>query len=129
MLRPWQSITIDQISIKGVPAYSPDDIHYPVEAGGLGFVIALKFYDIYYAGDTLRIPEMGLIKPDIAILPIDGNGKLTVDEAVEVVKEMRPRWVLPSNWGGTEGASRFDAQTFKKTAEEYTEVVLLTQTL
>ena len=79
LLRPWQSITVDRANIKAVPAYSPGSMTHPQEAGGLGYVISLNLYDIYYAGGTGIIPEMDKIQPDIAILPIDGDGTLSVD--------------------------------------------------
>ncbi len=127
VLRPWQSIAIDRASIKAVPAYSPNSWQHPLTDGGLGFIISLNFFDIYYAGDTQIIPEMDRIRPDIAILPIDGNGTLTVNDAVEVVKQMRPRWVLPSNWGPlTEGASELDAIQFKRAVGERAEVIIPT---
>lgn len=130
VLRPWQGFTIDRASIKAVPAYSPASWQHPPEAGGLGFIISLNFFDIYYAGDTQIIPEMDRIRPDIAILPIDGNGTLTVSEAVEVVKKMRPRWVIPSNWGPlTEGASELDALEFKRAVSGRAEVIIPTAPL
>jgi L-ascorbate metabolism protein UlaG (beta-lactamase superfamily) len=125
LLRPWHSVTLSRASIKAVPAYSPGDPRHPAEDGGLGFVISLNYYDIYYAGDTGRIPEMQRIHPDIAILPIDGNGTLTVEEAVEVVKLMRPRWVIPCNWGASrEGATRLDALRFKALVAERATVII-----
>lgn len=125
VLRPWQSIRVGDARVTAVPAYSPDSVHHPQESGGLGFVVSLNLYDIYYAGDTQKIPEMALIKPDIAILPIDGVGTLTLTEAVDVVRMMRPRWVIPSNWGSNpEGASPVDAQLFKTMAEPYAQVIL-----
>jgi L-ascorbate metabolism protein UlaG (beta-lactamase superfamily) len=129
VLRPWQSITVGKASIKAVPAYSHDDNHHPKQAGGLGFIISLNFYDIYYAGDTQEIPEMELIRPDIAVLPIDGNGTMTITEAAEVVKKMKPRWVLPSNWdNSSDGTTQLDAQTFKNMVGNHAEVILLPQT-
>lgn len=125
ILRPWQSITIDRASIKGIPAYSQDSWQHPLSDGGLGFVISVNYFDIYYAGDTEQIPEMDLIHPDIAILPIDGNGTLSVSAAVEVVKKMRPRWVIPANWGpGTEGASEAEARLFKREVGGRAEVII-----
>ena len=125
ILRPWQSITIDKISIKAIPAYSPDGTQHPKENGGLGFVISIDFHDIYYAGDTKKIPEMERIHPDIAILPIDNDDTLSINEAVEVVELMRPRWVMPANWGTVgEGASKVDALEFKKLVGGKAEVVI-----
>ncbi len=130
ILRPMQSMTFDRTSIKTLPAYTPGKLHHPKEEGGLGFLISLNFYDIYYAGDTGRIPEMQLIHPDIAILPIDGSGTMTVQEAAELVKTMKPRWVFPANWGvnSTTGASYIDAQTFKNLVSNYAEVIIPLQT-
>lgn len=128
VLRPWHTITVDRAAIKAVPAYSPDDAGHPRAAGGLGFVISLNYFDIYYAGDTGIIPEMAQLRPDVAILPIDGSGTLTPDEAVEVVKMMRPRWVIPSNWGTLAGgATHLDAQAFKEAIGDRAEVILPTR--
>ncbi|MBZ0276683.1 MAG: MBL fold metallo-hydrolase [Anaerolineae bacterium] len=126
ILRPWQSITVDRASIKAVPAYSTtNDWRHPLSDGGLGFVISVNYFDIYYAGDTGIIPEMDLIHPDIAILPIDDNGTLSVPDAVQVVKKMRPRWVIPANWGpGTEGASEVEAKLFKREVGGRAEVII-----
>ncbi|MBC7870960.1 MAG: MBL fold metallo-hydrolase [Chitinophagaceae bacterium] len=125
VLRPWQSITVEPASIKAVPAYSTKKLLHPIEDAGLGFVISLNFFDIYYAGDTEDIPEMERIKPDIAILPIDGNGTLNVADAVEVVKKMRPRWVIPSNWGSVgDSATHLDAQAFKEAVGGRAEVII-----
>jgi len=125
ILRPWQSITIDRVNIKGVPAYSPNSVQHSLEDGGLGFVISMNYYDIYYAGDTGIIDEMRRIQPDIAILPIDNDGTLSVDEALEVVKIIHPKWVIPSNWGARgEGATRTEANTFKERVGNLARVAL-----
>jgi L-ascorbate metabolism protein UlaG (beta-lactamase superfamily) len=124
-LLPWHSITVDRARITAIPAYSPGDPRHAEKEGGLGFVISLNFYDIYYAGDTKTIPEMERIQPDIAILPIDNNGTLSVDEAAELVRKMRPRYVIPSNWGaGGESAPPQDAQRFKEQVGDRSEVII-----
>jgi L-ascorbate metabolism protein UlaG (beta-lactamase superfamily) len=129
ILRPWQSVTVDRASIKAIPAYSPNDPRHSVSSGGLGFLISLNYHDIYYSGDTQDIPEMDLIHPDIAILPIDGQGTLTVADAARVVHRMHPRWVIPGNWGlEGEGAGRADVATFKDAVGGAAEVVILPQT-
>lgn len=124
LLRPWQSINIDRANIKAVPAYSLDDVKHPAEANGLGFVISMNLYDIYYAGDTGIIPEMEMIQPDIAILPIDGNGTLGVEEAAQVIRRMRPRYVFPSNISTPDGASLMDAKQLKEMVLDYSEVII-----
>jgi L-ascorbate metabolism protein UlaG (beta-lactamase superfamily) len=126
LLRLWNSITIDRARITAVPAYSPGDHRHEEKEGGLGFILSLNFYDIYYAGDTKIIPEMDRLQPDIAILPIDGNGTMDVEEAVELVKKMRPRYVIPSNWGaGGDSAPPQSAQRFKELVGGRSEVIIL----
>jgi len=126
VIREWQSMRIDNISIKAIPAYSPNDSRHPKSEQGLGFVISVDFYDIYYTGDTQIIPEMELLHPDIIILPIDGYGRLSVEEAVQVVDMLKPRWVIPYNWGQSgEEATTLDAQNFKQLVGGKAEVLLL----
>lgn len=125
VLRPWHTLNVGKASIKAVPAYSENALHHPLKAGGLGFIISIDFYDIYYAGDTGKIPEMNNLRPDIAILPIDGNDTLTIDDAVDVVKNMRPRWVFPSNWNTTGNVVGLqEAQEFKDKVGNRAEVIL-----
>lgn len=129
VLRPWQSMTVGNACIKAVPAYSPESSLHAPEAGGLGFIISVNMYDIYYAGDTGLIDEMVSIRPDIAILPIDGNGTMTASEAAQAARLMRPRWVIPSNWGSPSSrASRLDAHILQRELGGLAEVTLLTQT-
>ena len=128
VLRPWQSICINRVNIKAVPAYSPDDLRHCASQGGLGFVISINFYDIYYAGDTQLIPEMNRIHPDIAILPIDGNATMNSDQAAQAAILMGARWVIPCNWGSSiNSASRFDAQSLAAALQGKAEAVLLPQ--
>ncbi len=122
VLRPWQVMNVDRACIKAVPAYNGN---HPPEFGGLGFVISLEHYDIYYAGDTGLTPELATLRPDIAIQPIGGRQTMGVDEAVEAVRLMRPRWVIPSHWGSSsEGGSIVDVKSFMRGVEGLTEVIV-----
>ncbi len=62
---------------------------------------------VYFAGDTDLFPEMeGLADPlDVALMPIWGwgptlgEGHLDPERAVEAVRLLRPRVVIPIHWG------------------------------
>lgn len=126
VLRPWQSINIDQTNIKAVPAYTPHSAIHPPEAGGLGFVISLDHYDIYYAGDTGMIPEMDKIYADIVMVPIDGRDTMTPKTAASLVNRMHPRYAIPYNWGNPNiGASKGDALEFREACDPSVEVAIL----
>lgn len=125
-IREWQSISLGKASVKAVPAYSTRDPRHARSDKGLGFVISLDFYDIYYVGDSSIVPEMSLLRPDILLLPIDGYGRMSVDEALMLVAMLKPRWTIPYNWGRAgEEATALDAQSFKVRADEHSQVLLL----
>jgi L-ascorbate metabolism protein UlaG (beta-lactamase superfamily) len=125
ILRPWQSISFERVNIKAIPAYSPDGKQHPKANGGLGFVISMNYYDIYYAGDTKVIPEMARIKPDIAILPIDNNDTLSIEEAAEAIAILKPRWVIPSNWAENgEETSLMDVNELKSLIGDRAEIII-----
>ena len=125
VLRPWQSIAFERLSIKAIPAYSPEGGTHPESAGGLGFVISMNLYDIYYAGDTKQIPAMEKVHPDIAILPIDNNDTLSMKEAVKVIELLKPKWVIPSNWGTLSKApDLLEVNEFKAMVGKLAEVVI-----
>ena len=126
VIREWQSIGVGKVSIKAIPAYSVRDPRHPRADRGLGFVISVDYYDIYYVGDSQLISEMSFLRPDILLLPIDGYGRLSVDEALQLVVMLKPRWAIPYNWGRAgEEATHLDAQSFKARASSMTEVLLL----
>ena len=61
---------------------------------------------------------MSTIKPDIAILPIGGRQTMDVHDAVEAVRRLKPRWVIPSHWGtNSEGGSSLDVKLFPEFVE------------
>ncbi len=108
VLRPWQSISIGRACIKAVPAER-----------GVGFVISMNYYDIYYAGDTGMISEMSKIRADVALLPLGET--FTAQQAAELIARMRPRYVIPYNGRG--GAAPLDALALARMSIESTQVV------
>ncbi len=125
VIRAWQNINIGDANIQAVPAYTPYQPLHPPEAGGLGFVISISHFDIYYAGDTGVIPEMDRIRADIVMVPINGRATMTPQEAAGVVNRMRPCFAIPYNWGTDIGASRRDALEFQRACDPSIEMVLM----
>lgn len=111
VLRPWQGYTVGRALIKTLPAYNAK---HPPNQEGLGFVVSVDRYDIYFAGDTGLTPEMSKVHADIAVLPIGGSHTMTVEEAVQAVRVIRPKWVIPSHYGpgGGEGGTLLDLKAF-----------------
>ncbi|WP_119066856.1 MBL fold metallo-hydrolase [Aggregatilinea lenta] len=127
VLRPWQSMCVGNARITAVPAYTFTN-HHPVSEGGLGFIVSLDYYDIYYAGSTDLVPELDHIQADIAIVPVGtGQGTMTLDRTARFVEQMKPGWVIPSHWG-TIGGTQLDAQALSRTLDHQTNVIVLEKT-
>lgn len=125
MLRPWQSVNIGRANVQTVPAYTFNTYH-PAARGDVGFVIALNRYDIYYPGDTDFVSELRRVRCDITILPVSAKeGLMTIDQAREMVKVLRPTYVIPSHYGAPEGGTFLDAKALETAVADLTKVVWL----
>lgn len=120
-VKPGDELMVKGVAVRAVPAYnlnkfrSPGVPFHPKEAGNVGYVITVDGVRIYHAGDTDPIPEMEGLAPDVALLPVSGTYVMTVDEAVEAAKSIRPKVAVPMHVG--EGIGTLDdAAGFKAKA-------------
>jgi len=113
ILKPGDSLTIDDVRIEAVPAYNVDKDFHPKAKGWLGFILEMDGFRIYHAGDTDFIPEMEAFKVDIALLPVSGTYVMTSDEAVEAALAINPGLAIPMHFGAIVGGSA-DANNFKE---------------
>lgn len=116
---------VGDVEVRAVPAYNPlgsRRMAYHPEGRGVGYVISAGGMRIYHAGDTGLTEEMGALGPiDVAFLPIGGRFTMTVDEAVEAVRQVRPWIAVPVHM------LKADPQEFRSKVEKVTdtEVVVL----
>ncbi|MEM4196635.1 MAG: MBL fold metallo-hydrolase [Candidatus Anstonellaceae archaeon] len=61
----------------------------------VGFILDSQKYRVYYAGETYLYSTISQIKCDIALLPIRGTYTMDYFDALEAVKEIRPKYVIP----------------------------------
>jgi len=113
ILRPGDSLKIDEVTIEAVPAYNTDKPNHPKVNGWVGFIIEMGGSRIYYAGDTDLIPEMDEIKADMALLPVGGTYTMTAEEAAQAAERIKPQVAIPMHYGDTVD-SRVDAEKFKR---------------
>ncbi len=127
VLRPWQCFASGRARITAVPSHPTRTAAVYGEATpAVGYLIAMDTYDIFYAGDIVILPDTSFLHPDIAILPVRNvrTGLLAIDHAIEMVKILRPRWVIPSHWQGVSGSSLLDVKAFQAALSPFTEVVV-----
>ena len=79
-----------------------DDGHIEYLGNPCGYLLRLAGNTYYNAGDTGLFGDMGLIgklyKPDVAILPIGDNYTMGIDGAVEAIKMIKPKIVIPVHY-------------------------------
>lgn len=92
--------------------------------GGMptGLVLDIGGFRIYHAGDTALFSDMRLVGDlgiDLALLPIGDNYTMGPADALEAVKLIRPRYVMPVHFG-TFPLLEQDPAAFKRRVEAET---------
>lgn len=96
----------EYIEIEAVAAYNFTEGHtdfHPREREDCGYILTIGGTRIYIAGDSENTPEMKALKSiDIAFLPVNQPYTMTVDQAIDAVKAIRPTLFYPYHYGETE---------------------------
>lgn len=107
VMAPGEQMTIGEVDIEAVPAYSDNNIH-PRENGGLGFIVTVDGERIYHAGGTNAIPEMADIRCDVALLPL-----YSMEDAVQMAQIIRPGVAVLMHFGKSESSARIFTEQFR----------------
>jgi L-ascorbate metabolism protein UlaG (beta-lactamase superfamily) len=124
VIKPGESLTVDEIKIEAVASYNTDKDFHPKKNAWLGFVVEIEGVRVYHAGDTDLIPEMNDLTVDIALLPVSGTYVMTADQAVKAALAINPELAIPMHYGAIVGSDQ-DAISFKKALEGKIEVLVL----
>jgi len=121
-IKPGDSLSIDRVTIKAVPAYNINKTYHPKEKGWVGYIIETGGFSIYHAGDTDFIPEMKKIKVDIALLPVGGTYTMDAEEAAKACQILNPKIAIPMHYGDVVGSGE-DAKKFKEMSSVKVEIL------
>jgi L-ascorbate metabolism protein UlaG (beta-lactamase superfamily) len=124
ILKPGETLTLDDIKVQAVPSYNTDKAFHPKANNWLGFVVEVEGVKVYHAGDCDFIPEMKDLEVDIAFLPVSGTYVMTAEQAVEAALAINPKLAIPMHYGAIVGDEQ-DAVSFKKALEGKVEVLIL----
>ena len=94
----------NDITIEAVPAYNttPGREKFHPKGRDNGYILTLDGMRIYIAGDTEDIPEMGNIKDiSIAFLPCNQPYTMTIDQAANAAKIIKPKVLFPYHYNDT----------------------------
>ena len=124
IVEPGQELNLGEVKIYTIPAYNLDKPFHSKDEGWLGYLIKMNDVFIYHAGDTDKIPEMQKLtghkkegKEFVALLPIGGRFTMSVEEAVEAAKLIKPTLAIPMHYGSVVGTEA-DADEFVEMCKE-----------
>lgn len=124
VVEPGQELDLGNIKISVLSAYNTDKHFHPKDEGWVGYLIKMNGVIVYHAGDTDVIPEMQKLtghnqsgKEFVALLPIGGRFTMSVEEAVEAAKIIKPSLTVPMHYGSIVG-TKDDAEEFCDLCEE-----------
>jgi len=124
IVEPGQEIKVGDVRISTFPAYNIDKHFHAKEEEWVGYLIKLNDILIYHAGDTDKIPEMQKLtgfkksgKEFVALLPVGGRFTMSVEEAVEAAKLIKPSLAIPMHYGSVVGSEE-DADEFVEMCKE-----------
>jgi L-ascorbate metabolism protein UlaG (beta-lactamase superfamily) len=98
-INPGEQINVNGLKIQAVPMYTKGFIRkffHNQKKNLCGYIISKGENRIYHAGDTDFIPEMKNLKEiTIACLPVGGFFTMNGEDALEVVKILKPKIFIP----------------------------------
>jgi L-ascorbate metabolism protein UlaG (beta-lactamase superfamily) len=88
--------------IKGIELYITQAFHTASKGAPTGVIIEGEGKAVYHAGDTALFGDMRLFGElyslDVAMVPIGGYYTMSAKEAVEAVKMLKPKAVIPMHY-------------------------------
>jgi len=106
IVKPGDTIKVDDVVIEAVPAYNTDKTFHPKANHWIGFIVNLDGERLYYSSDTDIIPEMSQLKNiDVALLPAGGTYTMDIHQAAKAAEMISPKIAVPYHYGDIVGTA------------------------
>ena len=127
VMRPGSIATPrDYVKVEAVAAYNTTKDRqqfHPRLREDCGYLLTIGGSRIYVAGDTEPTTEMKALRDiDAAFLPVNQPYTMTVDQALDAVKAIKPRIFYPYHYGQVEEKTDIDRLVREVRALEYTDI-------
>lgn len=103
---------LEGVQVQAVPAYNITEGHldfHPKAREDCGYIVTLGGSRFYIAGDTENNEDVKSIKDiDVAFLPVNQPYTMTVEQAVDAVKAIKPALFYPYHYGEVEQKTDLD---------------------
>ena len=112
-VKPNKEYIVQGIKFVTIPAYNTNKTFHPKENDWVGYIITLKGFRYYIAGDTDVTVENRKVKCDAAFVPVGGTYTMNFKEAAQLINVIQPKIAVPIHYGGIVGTEQ-DAIDFIK---------------
>ena len=102
-VEPGKDYILDNIKFKTVRMYNTNKSFHKYDYNWCGYIIDIEGTSYYIMGDTDDIIESKNINCDYLFVPIGGTFTMTVDEAIECIKNINYKYVIPTHYGSIVG--------------------------
>lgn len=124
-LKPGETVKLENgIKVEVIPAYNITKEHiqfHPKSNKNCGYLFNIGKTRIYVAGDTENVEEVKALKNiDIAFLPVNQPYTMSVNQAIDVIKAIRPKIFYPYHYGNPENST--DMNLLEKEVKPYTTI-------
>lgn len=110
-MNPRQRKEFSRLMVEAVPAYNKLKPFHGKGKEWLGYVVTLDDVKYYVAGDTDVTKEALAVRCDVALVPIGGFYTMDPKEAAKLVREIYPKFAIPTHYGKIVGKPE-DADAF-----------------
>lgn len=124
VVKPGDTIEVEGVKIRALPAYNIGKDFHPKAKAWLGFLVEIDGFTVYHPGDSDLIPEMEGLSPDIAFIPVSGTYVMDPEMAAEAALKIRPKVAIPMHYGSFIGSEK-EAEKFKESLRGKVEVLIL----
>lgn len=114
LVKPEEEFNVLGIPVKTTLAYNLDKQYHLKEYEWVGYILTIEDQTYYFMGDTDSLDFMREIHPDYLFIPIGGKFTMTMEEAVILVNEMKPKVVIPIHYGTIIGEKSLGSDFSKK---------------
>lgn len=124
LVNPNNNYKCDGIVFDTVPSYNINKSFHKKEFDWVGYIASIDGIKIYVAGDTDNISDIQNIKCDVACVPVGGIYTMDREEAVELIKCIKPKVAIPIHYKTIVGTVE-DAYYFKNKLDGIVDVKIL----
>lgn len=110
-VQPNMRYMVHGIKFETIPAYNINKKFHPKEKEWVGYVIEVREFRYYIAGDTDVTEENKKVKCDVAFIPVGGTYTTNFKEAAYLANEIKPQIAIPTHYGSVVGTKQ-DATDF-----------------